>query len=115
MRAVRQHKLSNILMSRAICIYNPESRTAPSQAVIDDLRRRFSDHQYTVEFQPTERALHATELARVAAGSGVDLAIACGGDGTINEIVQGMVGSQTPLAILPSGTGNVLAKELGLP
>ena len=102
-------------MPSAICVYNPASRTAPSREVIDDLRRRFSDQQYSVEFQPTDRALHATELARAAASSGVDLVIACGGDGTINEVVQGMVGSQTPLAILPSGTGNVLAKELGLP
>ena len=115
MRGVRKHKLSKIPMSRAICIYNPASRTAPSWEVIDELRRRFSDHQYSVEFQPTERALHATELARAAASSGVDLVIVCGGDGTINEVVQGMVGSRTPLAILPSGTANVLARELRLP
>lgn len=56
-----------------------------------------------------------TELARHELADGRDLLIVCGGDGTINEVVNGMVGSAVPLAVLPAGTGNVLAKELGLP
>lgn len=57
----------------------------------------------------------ATELARRQLAAGRDLIIVCGGDGTINEVVNGMVGSPVPLALLPAGTANVLAKELGLP
>lgn len=53
-------------------------------------------------------------LAREQVEHGRDLIIVCGGDGTINEVVGGMAGSQVPLAILPAGTANVLAKELGL-
>src|SRR5258705_7453999 len=102
-------------MIRVVCIYNPASRNAPSQSLINDLRRRFLDHKYFVEFQGTEGPFHGTELAREAAGSGVDLVIACGGDGTINEVVDGLMGSPIPLAILPSGTANVLARELRLP
>jgi diacylglycerol kinase (ATP) len=102
-------------MTRAICIYNPASRRAPSQNVLDDLRARFLRHRYAVEFQPTRYPLHGTELARAGAASGAEIVIACGGDGTINEIVHGMAGSPTPLAILPSGAANVLAKELRLP
>lgn len=57
----------------------------------------------------------ATLLARAQVEQGRDLIIACGGDGTINEVVNGMAQSDVPLAILPAGTANVLAKELGLP
>ena len=57
----------------------------------------------------------ATQLARTEVAAGRDLIIACGGDGTINEVVNGMAGSPVPLAILPAGTGNVLATHLGLP
>ncbi len=51
----------------------------------------------------------------MAVGSGCDLVIACGGDGTINEVINGMTPSPIPLAILPGGTANIIAKELGLP
>ncbi|HZO57341.1 MAG TPA: diacylglycerol kinase family protein [Bryobacteraceae bacterium] len=63
---------------------------------------------------PTERAHHATELARRAISDSADLVIAAGGDGTINEVANGMIGSETPLAILPAGTANVLAMEMRL-
>jgi len=102
-------------MTRAICIYNPASRQAPRESLIDKLRAQFERHGYSVEFQATKRALHATELAREAAASDVDLVAACGGDGTIHEVVAGLALSSMPLAILPSGTANVLARELGLP
>lgn len=64
---------------------------------------------------PTVSPGSATQLAREQVGLGRDLIIVCGGDGTINEVVGGMAGSWVPLAILPAGTANVLAKELGLP
>lgn len=54
-------------------------------------------------------------LAREAVEQGVDLIIVCGGDGTINHVIQGMVPSHVPLAILPGGTANMLARELGIP
>jgi YegS/Rv2252/BmrU family lipid kinase len=57
----------------------------------------------------------ATGLAREQVAAGRDLIIVCGGDGTINEVVNGMANSPVPLAVLPAGTANVLAKELGLP
>ncbi len=63
---------------------------------------------------PTDAAGHAAELAREAVASGADLILVLGGDGTINEAVNGMIGSRVPLGILPGGTANVLANELGL-
>lgn len=63
---------------------------------------------------PTTGPGAATDMAREALENGADLLLAAGGDGTINEVVNGMAGSYVPLGILPGGTANVLAVELGL-
>jgi YegS/Rv2252/BmrU family lipid kinase len=58
---------------------------------------------------------HATTLARQAAEDGFDVAVAVGGDGTINEVCNGLVGTETALAVLPAGTANVYAADVGIP
>jgi len=70
---------------------------------------------FVVDEAPTERAGHATELAARAVDGGIDIICAIGGDGTVNEVVNGMAGSDIPLAVIPTGTVNVLALELGIP
>jgi len=62
----------------------------------------------------TERAGHARELAKAAAGRGAQLVMAWGGDGTINEVASALVGSDVALGIVPAGSGNGLARELGI-
>jgi len=69
----------------------------------------------TVAVRETAASGSAAELARQAVAAGADLVLACGGDGTINEAACGMAHSPVPLGILPWGTGNVLARELGMP
>lgn len=64
---------------------------------------------------PTTCAGSATELARAAAKNGCGMLVVCGGDGTINEVVNGIAGTDAPLAVLPAGTANILAKELRIP
>jgi len=67
-----------------------------------------------VEYTFTQYAGHATELALKASLAGFDLVVAVGGDGTVNEVAQGLIGTQTSMGIVPVGSGNGLARELGI-
>jgi diacylglycerol kinase family enzyme len=67
-----------------------------------------------VEVAETQHAGHATELARAAARAGRSMVVAAGGDGTIAEVANGLIGSDTALGVIPLGTANVLAKEYKL-
>jgi diacylglycerol kinase (ATP) len=64
---------------------------------------------------PTTAPGHATEIVRSLLPAGLDVVAVCGGDGTVSEAACGLVGSTVPLAILPAGTSNVLARELSIP
>lgn len=68
-----------------------------------------------LEVRRTEAAGHAVELAREAAAAGYERVLAVGGDGTANEVATGLLGTQTALGLLPVGSGNGLARALGLP
>src|ERR1700753_2962534 len=70
---------------------------------------------YIVDAVDTERRDHATELCREAAGEGYDAIVAFGGDGTVNEAANGLVGTGTPLTCLPGGRANVYCRMLGIP
>ncbi len=70
---------------------------------------------YDVEERETAGVGDATRLAREAVEQGLDLVCAIGGDGTVNETINGLAGAEVPLAIVPTGTVNVLAMELGIP
>lgn len=78
------------------------------------IRKAFSaDHDVTMV--ETSRRGHATRLARGAANEGVDVVVVMGGDGTLNEAANGLVGTDTALATLPGGSTNVFARTIGLP
>jgi len=68
-----------------------------------------------VEVSPTAGPGAASELANKAASQGSDVVLVCGGDGTINEVINGLAGSQVALGLLPGGTANILARDMGLP
>ncbi|MCO8127703.1 diacylglycerol kinase family lipid kinase [Acidimicrobiia bacterium EGI L10123] len=98
---------------RVLLIVNAfaSSVTARSMVVI---RKAFSaDHD--VEMVETSRRGHAARLARGAANDGVDVVVVMGGDGTLNEAANGLVGTDTALGVLPGGSTNVFARTLGLP
>lgn len=67
---------------------------------------------HLVEYSFTNHPGHAIELAQKASADGFDLVVAVGGDGTVNEVAQGLIGSDTPMGIIPMGSGNGLAREL---
>ena len=86
------------------------------RGLLDDVIARLRAAGADVTVELTEAAGHATELARAAARSGkADVIVAAGGDGTINEVARGLLGQGVPLGIVPLGTANVLAIEIGLP
>ncbi len=100
---------------KAQIVYNPTAgmRTAREQITraIDELRR----HGWSVDSVETIQPGDATRFAQSAALKGLDAVIAVGGDGTVNEIANGIVDTATALGVLPLGTANVFAKEMGLP
>ena len=96
-------------------ILNPRAGQAELIAEVKRARALWEAHGWQVEWCPTEYPGHAIELARSAAAAGCDLVVAAGGDGTVNEVVNGIAGSRTALAALPIGTGNVWVRELKLP
>jgi diacylglycerol kinase family enzyme len=71
--------------------------------------------RYQVEAVDTERRDHATQICREAADEGYDAVVAFGGDGTVNEAANGLIGSSTPLTCLPGGSTNVFCRMLGIP
>jgi diacylglycerol kinase family enzyme len=94
-------------------IVNPYATTVSDRLknlVVYALRGR-----YEVNAVDTEARDHATELCREAAREGYDVVVAFGGDGTVNEAANGLVGSDTPLCCLPGGRTNVYCRMLGIP
>jgi diacylglycerol kinase family enzyme len=99
-------------LRRMLVVANPYATamtTRLRQLVVDALQGR-----YHVDAVDTERPRHATELSRDAARDGYDVVVAFGGDGTINEAANGLVGSRTALSCLPGGATNVYCRMIGL-
>nr|WP_290670109.1 diacylglycerol kinase family protein [Ardenticatena sp.] len=100
---------------KATLILNPIAGTAPGQR--DALRRAVGylvEHGWLVTWRETTPERNATDLAREAVAEGIDVLIAAGGDGTINEVIQPIVGTNVRLGIFPVGTANVFAMEVGI-
>jgi YegS/Rv2252/BmrU family lipid kinase len=100
---------------RAVIVHNPASRNAPSRRRLEAAARPFAAHGWEVELQATAAPSHATEIARDAASSGAAVVFACGGDGTINEVINGIAGSDSALGVLRGGMGDVFGREAGIP
>lgn len=102
-------------MTRGVLIYNAAAGQSDLARRLESITRKLAGDGISLEPSPTMAPGHAAELAREARTGGADLVVVCGGDGTINEAALALAGSSVPLGILPGGTANVLARELGIP
>lgn len=100
---------------RAWLIVNPAAGPWDVRHQLPAVLGHLEKHNWQTSLRWTAWPGEATALARQAAGEGLDAVFAVGGDGTLNEIVNGLAGSDVALGVLPGGTGNVWARELGLP
>jgi diacylglycerol kinase family enzyme len=98
---------------RALVITNPYATTVSSR--LRDIVVNALSARYEVEAIDTQAAGHASEICREAAWEGYDLVVSFGGDGTVNEVINGLAGSPTPITCLPGGRTNVYCKLLGIP
>src|SRR5215203_6055209 len=110
LRSLRRRKPAK---KRMLLIVNPYATTVSDRLknlVVYALQGRFD-----VEAVTTQAQNHATEIGREAQDGGYDVVVAFGGDGTLNEVVNGLAGTDLPVAVLPGGSTNVVARTLGMP
>jgi diacylglycerol kinase (ATP) len=106
---------SAVQAKRVFVVLNPVAGTS----VVDDVRRALEQHflpgEATCEVHETVKGDAVEQIAREAQGRGYEMVVAAGGDGTVSAVAEGLVGTETPLGVIPLGTANVLARELGIP
>jgi len=104
-------------MRRVALIYNPASGQRPERraAQIAEAETVLRGADVEVEVIATESSASAGAQAQQAVREGCDTILACGGDGTVHEVMQGMIGGSAALGVIPMGTANALAADLGVP
>ncbi len=100
---------------RIVFVVNPISGTQGKKAILKWIDERIDRALFDYSIVKTQYAGHAVEIAAAAAKDNVDIVVAIGGDGTINEIGRSLVHTNTALGIIPCGSGNGLARHLHIP
>lgn len=103
------------MKTKTLFIVNPVSGIGRQKRIETLIRQNLDQDLFDYEVRYTERIHHGTELAREAVDQGYQCVVAVGGDGSVNDVVQGIKGSNTRLGIIPCGSGNGLAHTLKLP
>jgi YegS/Rv2252/BmrU family lipid kinase len=106
-----------LFLKKGTLIYNPIAgrRQSQREREIRNAAAVLRQAGQELELVCTERPAMAGELAQTAAANGAEVVLVCGGDGTINEVINGLAGSRVALGLLPGGTANILARDMGLP
>lgn len=102
-------------MSTAYLVFNPHAGRFPSRMLTERAAEVLKDHGWKIKLLQTSGGPEITALARQAVAEGADAFFVAGGDGSVNLAAAGLAGSTTALGVLPAGTTNVWAQELGLP
>jgi YegS/Rv2252/BmrU family lipid kinase len=102
-------------MPRAYLVYNPAAGRFPSHILAERAARVLREHGWEITLWQTLGGEHILQLARQAAQAGMEAFFMAGGDGSLNQALGGLIGTETALGVLPAGTANVWAQELGLP
>jgi YegS/Rv2252/BmrU family lipid kinase len=100
---------------RALIICNPRAGRRGQEGSIDAAALVLERAGWTIDLVSSDGPGHVSDLAAGAAGEGMDAVLVAGGDGSLNEAVQGLAGTETALGYLPYGTVNIWAREIGLP
>ena len=95
-------------------VVNPFSGWSGNQGLKKEIEDILDHDLYDYEYQETEHRGHAIEISASAVKEGFDIIAACGGDGTVNEVAQSLVGTDRSLGIIPAGSGNGFAMYIGL-
>lgn len=103
------------MKKRILFIINPKSGTGRYRRVPKRVERFLDRERFDYDIRYTERSGHAAELAAQAVSEGVSVVVSVGGDGTLNEVVRSLAGTETALAVFPTGSGNGLAHHMHLP
>jgi diacylglycerol kinase family enzyme len=102
-----------LALVRLLLVANVNAQTVTPRKV--SVIERALSSEFKVELVHTERGGHGIDVARRGIQEGFDLIVAMGGDGTVNEVANGLAGSRVPMGIIPGGGTNVLARSLGIP
>ena len=102
-------------MPKTCFILNPTAGPSRRHDLPALIARHFGTREADYDIRWTERAGHAVELARTAAAEGFAVVVAVGGDGTVNEVGRGLLGTDAAMGIVPQGSGNGLARHLRVP
>lgn len=114
MNPVQNKAIEELFPKRKICfIVNPNAGRRLQKRIESSVEKCLDHTRFHSKIVFTERPGHATELAQKAAAEGWEIVCAVGGDGSINEVAAGLIGSDAALGIVPAGSGNGLAMHLG--
>lgn len=102
-------------MTKALVILNPSAAPGVRESVLQALELHFPAARIDYTIHEPRKGDAFGEIVRARLGEGFDLVVAAGGDGTVSAVVDGLAGSAVPLGIIPTGTANLVARELNIP
>lgn len=102
-------------MKKILFIINPLAGVDRIKSLRQHLTENLDQNSFEYSIHYTEYAKHGTAIARKAAKNGIDIVVAVGGDGSVNDVINGIYGTETIFGIIPKGSGNGLARSLEIP